>query len=121
MKSPLLAIFLLLAAAFFVAAPAHAQTQAQMNQEAYAEFKAADQKLNKLYPKVLSKLDEEGQEKLKAAQRAWVAFRDAQAELEADSARGGTMAPLLRANSLTATTEARIEQLQEFLKELNER
>lgn len=100
---------------------ARAQSQAQMNQEAYAEFKKADRDLNKLYPQVLAKLDEEGQEKLKASQRAWVAFRDAQAELEADSARGGTMAPLLRATSLSGTTQDRITQLRAFLKELNDR
>ena len=98
-----------------------AQTQAQMNQEAAAEFKKADTALNKLYPQVLAKLDAEGKDKLKAAQRAWVAFRDAQAEFEADTARGGTMAPLLRATSMTQTTEDRIKQLKAFLKELNER
>jgi uncharacterized protein YecT (DUF1311 family) len=100
---------------------AHAQTQGQMNQEAAAEFKKADAQLNKIYPQVLAKLDAEGKEKLKAAQRAWVAFRDAQAELDADTARGGTMAPLLRANSMTQTTEDRITQLKAFLQELNER
>ena len=100
---------------------AHGQTQGEMNQEAAAEFKKTDRELNKLYPQVLAKLDAEGQEKLKAAQRAWVAFRDAQAELEADLARGGTMAPLLRATSLTSTTQDRITQLRAFLKELNDR
>jgi len=40
--------------------PAHAQTQAQMNQEAAADFKKADQELNKVYPQVLAKLDAEG-------------------------------------------------------------
>jgi uncharacterized protein YecT (DUF1311 family) len=100
---------------------ARAQSQAQMNQEAFADFKKADQTLNKIYPQVLAKLDTEGQEKLKAAQRAWVSYRDAQAELEADQARGGSLAPLLRANSMTTTTEERIKQLREFLKELNER
>jgi uncharacterized protein YecT (DUF1311 family) len=100
---------------------AHAQTQGQMNQEAAAEFKKADAQLNKIYPQVLAKLDAEGKEKLKAAQRAWVAFRDAQAELDADTARGGTMAPLLRATSLTQTTEDRITQLKAFLKDLNDR
>lgn len=101
--------------------PAHAQTQAQMNQEAAADFKKADTELNKVYPQVLAKLDAEGKEKLKAAQRAWVAFRDAQADLEADSARGGSMAPLLRSTSMTQTTQDRIKQLRAFLKELNER
>jgi uncharacterized protein YecT (DUF1311 family) len=116
--------FLLLLLLFACGMPlssAHAQTQTQMNQEAAAEFKKADTALNKLYPQVLAKFDAEGKEKLKAAQRAWVAFRDAQAELDADMARGGTMAPLLRATSMTQTTEDRIKQLKALLKELDER
>lgn len=121
MRFPALSILLLVSACVLPLTPARAQTQAEMNQEAAAEFKKADRDLNKLYPQVLAKLDEEGQARLKAAQRAWVAYRDAQADLEADMARGGTMAPLLRANSLAATTLERIEQLRAFLKELNER
>ena len=112
-------LFLLLCA--LPLAPAGAQTQGEMNQEAFADYKKADQELNKVYPKVLAKLDAEGQEKLKAAQRAWVAFRDAQAALDADMARGGTMSPLLRATSLSATTQERTKQLRAFLKELNDR
>jgi uncharacterized protein YecT (DUF1311 family) len=121
MKFAVLSFLLLASACTLPLTPARAQTQAEMNQEAAAEFKKADRDLNKLYPQVLAKLDEEGQAKLKAAQRAWVAYRDAQADLEADMARGGTMAPLLRAGSLSATTLERIEQLRAFLKELNER
>jgi uncharacterized protein YecT (DUF1311 family) len=121
MKTFLPVLLLLAFLGAFPLSSAHAQTQAQMNQEAAAEFKKADAELNKVYPQVLAKLDAEGKDKLKAAQRAWVAFRDAQAELEADTARGGSMAPLLRATSMTQTTEDRVKQLKAFLKELSER
>jgi len=121
MRNPLRVILFLLAACLLSLVSARAQTQGEMNREAAAEFQKADRELNKLYPQVVAKLDAEGQEKLKAAQRAWVAFRDAQAALEADSARGGTMAPLLHSASLTATTQDRIKQLRAFLKELSER
>jgi uncharacterized protein YecT (DUF1311 family) len=121
MKTFLPTLLVLASALLLPLSSAHAQTQAQMNQEAAADFKKADAELNKVYPQVVAKLDAEGKEKLKAAQRAWVAFRDAQAELDADMARGGTMAPLLRATSMTQTTEDRVKQLKAFLKELNER
>lgn len=99
----------------------HAQSQHEMNQQAAAAFKKADATLNKIYAQVLAKLDEEGQGKLKAAQRAWVAFRDAQAELDADFMRGGSAAPLLRSGSLAGSTRQRTEALKEFLKQLTDR
>ena len=54
---------------------ANPQTQSAMNQCAMEEFKKADAEMNKVYQQLLLKTDR--QEKLKAAQRAWVAFRDA--------------------------------------------
>jgi len=45
----------------------------------------------------LAKLpDAESKEKLKQIQRAWLAFRDAEAAFAADEARGGSMEPTLR-------------------------
>jgi uncharacterized protein YecT (DUF1311 family) len=119
MKATLLRLLLLAAICMLPMVSAHAQTQAQMNNQAFAEFKKADADLNKIYAKVMAKLDDEGKEKLKTAQRAWIAFRDAQAELDADVSRGGTMAPLLRSSSMTDSTQARIRQLQDYLKTLN--
>ncbi len=118
MMTTLLRLILLLAICILPAVSAHAQTQAEMNNQAWADFKKADAELNKVYAQVMAKLDDEGKEKLKTAQRAWIAFRDAQAELDADVSRGGTMVPLLRASSMTDTTQARIKQLREYYKEV---
>jgi uncharacterized protein YecT (DUF1311 family) len=75
--------------------PARAQSQAEMNQQAVKDFDAADAAMNKAYKQLMSKVDKEAQAKLRSAQRAWVAFRDAQADFEADlEARGGSMAPM---------------------------
>jgi uncharacterized protein YecT (DUF1311 family) len=98
----------------------HAQSQHEMNQQAFAEFDKADAELNKVYAKVLAKLDEEGKTKLKTAQRAWVAFRDAQAEMDADLMRGGSGAILLHAGSKTGTTQSRVKDLKGFLKQLED-
>ncbi len=92
----------------------------QLNEEEYARFEKADADLNKVYTLLLVKLDAEGKTKLRAAQRAWGAFRDAQAELEADLMRGGSAAPLLRASSLSGNTERRIADLKQMLNMLSD-
>lgn len=97
-----------------------AQSQHEMNQQAFAEFEKADKELNQIYAKVQARLDKEGKEKLKAAQRAWVAFRDAQAEMDADLMRGGSGSILLRAGSKTQSTQKRVQDLKEFLKQLED-
>jgi uncharacterized protein YecT (DUF1311 family) len=82
----------------------HAQTQAAMNAQARAEFERADADLNKTYEALLAKLpDAETKEKLKQSQRAWLAFRDAEAAFAADQARGGSMVPTLRYETMTRT------------------
>ena len=119
MKTILFPLLILLAICALPLASAHAQTQAEMNSQAFAEFKKADAELNKVYAQVIAKLDAEGKEKLKVAQRAWVAFRDAQAEVDADGSRGGSIVPLLRSTSMTESTQARTKQLRAFLKDLS--
>ena len=91
-----------------------------MNQEEYARFEKADANLNKIYAQLLAKLDAEGKTKLRAAQRAWVAFRDAQADLEADLMRGGSAAPLLHSGSMKVNTERRIADLKQMLETLGD-
>jgi len=91
------------------------QTQAEMNQEAAADFQKADATLNKIYKKVRAALDEAGQAKLKAAQRAWLAYRDAEAELEAAPNEGGSIYPMIIANVKARLTDARVKELEEVL------
>jgi uncharacterized protein YecT (DUF1311 family) len=89
-----------------------AQTQAAMNAQARAEFEQADAELNKTYEALLAKLpDAESKQKLKESQRAWLAFRDAEAAFAADQARGGSMAPTIRYETITELTQQRIKQL----------
>jgi uncharacterized protein YecT (DUF1311 family) len=109
MKLAVLSLLVLTTSAF-------AQTQQEMNREAAADFAKADAALNKLYTKVLAALDDEGKKKLKAAQRAWVVFRDAEADLQADTeARGGTLAPLIYDSTRTTLTNERIKTFKEML------
>lgn len=100
---------------------ADAQSQNEMNQCAFEEYKKADAELNRVYQQLLPKLEAAHQEKLKAAQRAWITFRDADCEYEAFAFEGGSMQPLIRYSCLETATKARTAQLRGFLKDLSGR
>jgi uncharacterized protein YecT (DUF1311 family) len=90
----------------------HAQTQAGMNAQARADFERADSERNKTYEALLTKLsDTESKQKLKQSQRAWLAFRDTEAAFAAGQARGGSMAPTIRYETMAELTQQRIKQL----------
>lgn len=93
-----------------------AQTQATMNAQARAEFEWADTELNTTYQSVLAKLPTaENKQKLKQAQRAWVASRDAGAARAAKDAEGGSMAPSIRYKTMTELTRKRISELKAMI------
>ena len=101
---------------------ADAQSQQEMNAEAAAEFTKADKELNEVYAKVLGVLDDEAKERLKRSQRAWVAFRDAEADFRADAeARGGSMWPLVHEGIRGTLTKERVKALREYLIEEKEK
>ena len=93
----------------------HAQTQATMNVQARADFARADANLNRSYQAVLAKLPTAEKQKLKEAQRAWIASRDAEAARAAKEAEGGSMAPTLRYEKMAELTQERIKELKAML------
>lgn len=111
----MLAIFTLLAAPL-----AQAQTQGEMNDEAAAEFKDADEQLNSIYQTILSDYadDEVFIASLKEAQRCWIAFRDAQLKMkypEREPGYYGSIQPVCEANYLAELTQDRIRALQVWI------
>ena len=65
----------------------------------------------------MAKLDDKiAKDKLKKSQRAWVAFRDANAEFGADEMRGGTGEGLLYMGTVTQMTRQREKELASYLK-----
>ena len=96
---------------------ARAQTQAEMNQGACAQYKKADQALNATYAKVLKDYAKDPLflAKLKQAQRAWIAFRDAHLAArfpKADKpAEYGSAYPTCRCAVLIELTEQREKEL----------
>src|SRR5205807_9903106 len=108
----------LLIALFIPVAQRYAQTQAAMNAQARAEFVKVDAELNRTYEALLAKLPDAGsKQKLKESQRAWLAFRDAEAAFAADRARGGSAAPTIPYETMTELTQQRIKQLKSHLEE----
>jgi uncharacterized protein YecT (DUF1311 family) len=112
MKQYVISLALLIAALVaFPTSHANAQSQAEMNRQAAKDFEKADAELNSTYAALMAKLpDADSKRKLKESQRAWIAFRDAEAAFAADQVRGGSAAPVLRWTSVTQTTEQRIKQ-----------
>jgi len=96
-----------------------AQTQSELNRAARRDFAAAEDKLRVIYQKLFDSLDTTGQQKLASAQKAWAAYREAQAALEEDQVRGGTAAPTVLNAARTELTRERIRQLEKLLPNSN--
>jgi uncharacterized protein YecT (DUF1311 family) len=85
------------------------------------DLKTADSELTKVYEEVLGKYksDPEFIGKLKAAQRAWIQFRDAHLEArfpkEDKRAEYGSVYPVCAGQILAELTEARTKQLRAWL------
>jgi uncharacterized protein YecT (DUF1311 family) len=100
---------------FLSVASLQAQTQAEINAQARADFAKADLDLNKTYQAVLAKLPTAEKQKLKEAQRAWVKSRDAEAASAAKEAEGGSIAPTIRYGRMTDLTRKRIAELKAMI------
>ena len=83
--------------------------QQEMNHCAAAEYQKADAELTKIYGK-LDKTPE-----LRAAERAWIAYRDAECAFESASNRGGSLEPMIQTGCMTTMTKQRIAILKAAL------
>lgn len=101
--------------------PVWGQTQLEMNTDACAEYKKADEKINTLYQQVLRehKDDPLFTARFKEAQRAWLKFRDAELSAiypAADKQREyGSVYPMCSCLEQTSLVNQRIEQLSGWL------
>ena len=96
---------------------ANAQTQLEMNMCWGNQYKVADAELNAAYREFAAKLNAEETAQLKAAQLAWIKFRDANCEFVADAYKGGTIRPMIAAMCLADVTSARTSELKAQMKE----
>jgi uncharacterized protein YecT (DUF1311 family) len=110
------------AAALFAAGPAYAQGDADLGQEcdgSTAEMveclsrqtKVWDGRLNQAYQKLMQSVQGGQREKLRAAQRLWVQYRDANCAYYA--AGDGTVSRVEAAECMRSMTESRSQELEQ--------
>ena len=92
-----------------------------MNQCASQAFQKADAELNKLYQQLVKDAGAGERAKLRAAQLAWIKFRDAHCEYEAFGNTGGSIYPMVYGFCLAEVTGERAKQFRDTLKEIGER
>ena len=107
--------YLILIAFFLIANISSAQTQGEMNKEAYASYEKADKKLNIVYKQLINGLDEKEKQMLIQVQKDWIRFRDSFWEFEAEENEGGSMQPMVKAMCLEEITNIRIKQLEQSI------
>ncbi|TPM90358.1 lysozyme inhibitor LprI family protein [Mesorhizobium sp. B2-1-3A] len=86
-------------------------SQQMMNICAGADYQAADAKLNAAYQNLIGSDDADGKRLLQAAQRAWIAFRDAECAHTTAARTGGSVHAMEVSQCLTRLTNDRVKQL----------
>ena len=129
MKINLKYLFILSSVVLFCSLNIHgaiAQTQTEMNEQAYQAAKKADNELNNVYKKILikHKKDKVFISKLEKAQIAWIKFKDAEIDAiypEEDKLHNyGSVYPMCIYCDLTEITKQRIKELKLWLKGIEE-
>jgi uncharacterized protein YecT (DUF1311 family) len=127
MKLPFIAVFFVLVATSALCQSTQspcwktATAQSEMNHCADLDAREADADLNHVYEELLSKLksDDSATEKLRAAQRAWAAFRDAHLQelfpAQDKQREYGSMYPMCYAQMATTMAKERTAQLRRML------
>jgi uncharacterized protein YecT (DUF1311 family) len=92
-------------------------TQFELNQCAARARDKADAELNKVYRELIKDTGTTERAKLRAAQLAWLKFRDAQCDYESVGNKGGSIYPMVSSFCQAKLTTARTKQLQEILRE----
>jgi uncharacterized protein YecT (DUF1311 family) len=100
-----------LAACLALPSASLAQSQAEMNQEALAEYRKVDQRLNAVYRDLMAKVSPAGQSKLREAQRAWLRFRDLECAFATAGTADGSVHPMILAGCLAGLTVERVGHL----------
>ena len=86
-------------------------SQSMLNICADADYQAADAKLNAAYKNIVGSNDQASNKLLQTAQRAWIAFRDAECAYSTADSEGGSIHPMEVSQCLTKLTIERTKQL----------
>jgi uncharacterized protein YecT (DUF1311 family) len=112
---------LILSCLLFTFSLCFSQTQFELNETEHKKYLKADKELNDIYQKILKdyKQDTAFIKNLKASQKLWVQFRDAEMKVKyPDRPEGyyGSVQPMCWSIYLTQLTQERINTLREWLK-----
>ncbi|MDX8445491.1 lysozyme inhibitor LprI family protein [Mesorhizobium captivum] len=86
-------------------------SQSMMTICANTDYEAADAKLNAAYKEIVGGNDKKANKLLQTAQRAWIAFRDAECAYSTADSEGGSIHPMEVSECLTEITNQRTKQL----------
>lgn len=97
------------------------QTQAELNMMSYDSYKKTDKKLNEVYQAILKeyKSDAEFIKNLRASQRIWITFRDAEVKVkypDREDGYYGSIHPLCVSLYLEELTQDRVSTLSQWIK-----
>lgn len=96
-----------------------ALTQRELNECSAEDYADADAELTRIYDSLMAEASGDEEERLRAAQRAWLPFRDAHCETKAALYEGGSIQPLIRASCLANVTRERTEHLRGYIEQRN--
>ncbi len=85
--------------------------QTSMSVCASRRFQATDARMNVTYRALLARVSAPGKTKLRAAQRAWLAYRDSQCAFETAATLGASIHPMVVSGCLEALTLAQGKRL----------
>ncbi|PSJ60486.1 lysozyme inhibitor LprI family protein [Kumtagia ephedrae] len=96
---------------------ANAQDQATMDKCSAKAFAEADKKLNADFREIEKRLGDDAKAKhlLVHAQRAWIAFRDAECAFNASGVDGGSAYPMVYSECQAALTNQRVKDFRTYL------
>ncbi|OCP09254.1 MULTISPECIES: lysozyme inhibitor LprI family protein [unclassified Ensifer] len=94
-----------------------ATSQAAMNECADKSFDASDAELNTLYKQIEARLKDnrDATKLLVTAQKAWIAFRDAECTFSASGVDGGSAYPMVLSQCQDGVTQNRIKDFKTYL------
>ena len=96
---------------------ANTQDQTTMDVCASDAFKKSDKQLNDVYKQIGTRLKDDADKTklLVTAQRAWVAFRDAECAFSSSGVTGASVYPMIHSICLDGLTQTRTKDLQVYL------
>jgi uncharacterized protein YecT (DUF1311 family) len=87
------------------------ETEGQARACSGQRLKDADRKLNQTYQALMKRFSPDQQGLLKASEKAWLGYRDAQCRMVGSGVEGGSAQPMVTADCLGDLTTARVKEL----------